>query len=66
MDSDAVIGKLYRTLLESDEQKQLLLNIIAGIKSGEISLDRISFNNGALQLAAQEHNEVITHSKPDC
>ena len=40
-DLDAVIGQLYVKLAESEQGKVTLLQVIAGLKSGDISLDRI-------------------------
>lgn len=42
MDSDAVIGRLYRALLEAEEAKKQLMGVVTALKQGEMSLDRIT------------------------
>ena len=41
MDSDALVGKLYKALMEAEEQKKFLIDIIGAIKSKELALERI-------------------------
>ena len=41
MDNDALIGKLYKALMEAEEQKKFLIDVISAIKSKELALERI-------------------------
>ena len=41
MEADAVIGQLYRELADFKQANTHLVALVAGIKSGDIPLDRI-------------------------
>lgn len=41
MDSDALIGQLYRELKNAKEAGESMIALIAAIKQGKIELDRI-------------------------
>ena len=50
MDVDALIGKLYRAVLEEQEQKKFLIDVIGAIKSKEIALERIETNGTSVTV----------------
>lgn len=44
MDSDAVIGKLYRELAAAKEANDALIALITSLKDGTLSVDRIELS----------------------
>ena len=50
MDSDAVIGRLYKALLEAEEQKLNLITLIDAVKEGDLTLDRITIANNSVSI----------------
>lgn len=52
MDSDAVIGRLYRELEASREANNALIALVTNLKSGELSLDRIEVTPTGITLSA--------------
>lgn len=63
MDDDAVIGQLYKTLRALDAEKQQLLGLLAGIKSGEIPIDRITIRpDGGIHIRGDQPIPVELHA----
>ena len=50
MDADVVIGRLYKTLLETTEEKQTLIQVLGMLKQGVITLDHIGIENGNVSV----------------
>ena len=50
MDSDTIIGRLYKATLELEEQKVYLIRLIAAIKTGEIDLSRVTATDTSVSV----------------
>ena len=57
MDVDAIIGKLYRAVLEEQEQKKFLIDLIGAVKSKEIALDRIQASGNSVTVLPESVEE---------
>ena len=50
MDTDAVIGRLYREVQEALESNSRLVALVTGIKSGDIALARVEITEGVITV----------------
>ena len=66
MEDDAVIGQLYKALRALDAEKQQLLGLLAGIKSGELPLDRITIRpDGGVHIRSDQPAPIELHAVED-
>lgn len=54
MDPDLIIGRLYRAVLEAEEGRKSLLGLVASLKSGEVTLERVTVTPTGVIVSAAE------------
>lgn len=54
METDAVIGKLYRELMSAQQANALLSEMVRGLKDGTLSTDRIVFTEAGITILPLE------------
>ena len=59
MENDALIGRLYKALVEAEEQKKYLIDVIGAIKSKEIALERIETNGNSVTVLAESNSTEL-------
>lgn len=57
MDTDALIGRLYKALVAAEESKISLLRLIAALKSGEVQLEQLEIT--ATGLSVKPRQEIV-------
>lgn len=50
MDSDALIGQLYREVQEVRQSNEALIALVGSIKSGKIALDQVEVKDGKVMV----------------
>ena len=55
MEADTLLGRLYREKAELEEIRDLLITVISGLKSGEISMERVEVTEQGVHLKPVRH-----------